>query len=309
MRIACAAALTALFVLVARASAVEWAPLTAGTGHWPSFDSLLGSELHQSSALSMRNEDHAPAMPLVFIQEAGDSAGGGDLASKSQNPISDLVSLPLQNNWDFGLNPGEQTRYIGNLQPVVPVKLNENWNLVNRVIVPFVNVPIGVDDRERGIGDMIGQFYFSPRNAGPLIWGVGPAVLFPTASDPVLGFGEWGAGVNAVALVSHGPIVAGALLFQIWSFEGSTEPFLFQPFFNYNLQHGWFINVSGEANADWSLPDESRWSFPLGAGLGRVFPVFGQPMNISVRFAPYLEQPPGGPDWQLRLAVTLLFPK
>lgn len=263
-----------------------------------------------TSHLDWRHLDSDETSLLTLVQQGEASGGGGgDLASKSQNPISDLVSLPLQNNWDFGVSPGNGSRYIGNLQPVVPVKLNEDWNLINRVIVPFVNVPITPEAQAHGIGDMVGQFYFSPRNSGKLIWGVGPAVMFPTASDPVLGFGQWGAGLNAVALLSDGPIVAGALIYQIWGVEGNTKPFLFQPFFNYNLPEGWFINVSGEANADWELASRNRWSFPLGAGVGRVFPVFGQPMNVMCRFAPYLEKPTGGPDWQFRFNVTLLFPK
>lgn len=126
---------------------------------------------------------------------SGGSGGGGDnLAQKSQNPISDLVSLPLQNNWDMGYNPDGRVRYLGNLQPVIPVKLNEDWNLINRFIVPFVNAPIGSDDRSDGIGDMTGQFFFSPRNSEKLIWGVGPSILFPTASMPPWDFRNGGQG-------------------------------------------------------------------------------------------------------------------
>lgn len=165
-------------------------------------------------------------IPLIFVQDAAESSSGGgegDLAAQSQNPISDLVSLPLQNNWDFNVQPAGRTRYIGNLQPVVPVKLNDDWNFISRAIVPFVNVPLDDDMRMHGIGDMLGQFYFSPRTSGPFIWGVGPAVLFPTASAPEFGFGEWGAGVNAVGLISTGPIVAGTLVYQIWGARGRYQ--------------------------------------------------------------------------------------
>jgi hypothetical protein len=242
-------------------------------------------------------------------EEGAEGGGGGDLASKSQNPVSDLVSLPLQNNFNYGLGPGSRPQYIGNLQPVVPVKLNEDWNLINRVIVPFVNTPVDGDLREHGIGDAVGQFFFSPRNAEELIWGVGPSVMFPTASDPTLGFQKWGAGVTAVALVSKKPIVAGVLVNQIWGESATTQPLLIQPFFNYNLPEGWFLLAGGEANADWQQPQDQRWSFVFGPGFGRVFPLFGQPINASLRFAPYLEKPTNGPDWQLRLQINLLFPK
>ena len=245
----------------------------------------------------------------IVRAQSEDGGGGSDLAAKSQNPVSDLVSLPLQNNFDYGLNPGNRVRYIGNLQPVVPVKLNDDWNLINRVIIPFENFPVGEDLREHGIGDMVGQFFFSPRTESPFIWGVGPSVLFPTASHPVLGGQEWGAGVTGVALISESPIVAGVLVNQLWSGKGTTKPFLAQPFFNYNLPQGWYLLAGGEATADWEQPEERRWNVVLGPGFGRVFPIFGQPINANVRFAPYLEKPPGGPDWQFRFQVNLLFPK
>jgi len=258
-----------------------------------------------------------PVLPVSYFQADGSSGAGGgsaagqggDLARKSQNPISDLVSLPLQSNFDIGFEPGNRTRYVGNLQPVVPVKLNEQWNLVNRIIVPFVNAPIGPDNRSDGIGDSIGQFFFSPRKPDRVIWGVGPVVLFPSATDSTLGVQEWGVGITGVALISEGPIVTGAVIHQIWSVDGATKPFFLQPFFNYNLSNGWFLSTSGEFIADWELPDSRRRSIILGGGIGRVFPVFGQPMNVSVRFAPYLERPQDGPDWQFRLQVVLLFPK
>jgi len=194
------------------------------------------------------------------VIRAQSESGSGDLASKSQNPISDLSSVPLQNNFDFGVDKSNRTRYVGNLQPVVPFKLNDDWNLIARTIVPFVNSPIGPDLRSDGIGDTTAQFFFAPSNPGKLIWGVGPSFILPTASDPTLGVQEWGAGVNAVALISENPIVAGVLFNQAYSFGGSTKPMLIQPFFNYNLPEGWFVSLSGEANADWEKTSQNRWS-------------------------------------------------
>jgi len=172
-----------------------------------------------------------------------------------------------------------------------------------------VNSPIGPDLRSDGIGDTTAQFFFAPSNPGKLIWGVGPSFILPTASDPTLGVQEWGAGVNAVALISENPIVAGVLFNQVYSFGGSTKPMLIQPFFNYNLPEGWFVSLSGEANADWEKTIQNRWSVLGGPGFGRVFPFLGQPMNVSTRFAPYLEKPTGGADWQFRFQAVLLFPR
>lgn len=197
---------------------------------------------------------------VMRAQSEDSDGGGGDLAAKSQNPISDLASIPLQNNFDFGYDPGNRTRDTGNLQPVIPLKLNEDWNLIARTITPFVNAPIGPDIRLDGIGDTTAQFFLSPREPNKVVWGVGPAFILPTASDPTLGVQEWGAGFNAVALVSESPVVAGVLFNQLYSFGGTTKPMLIQPFFNYNLPEGWFLSVSGEANADWEKPSSRRWS-------------------------------------------------
>ena len=274
------------------------------------------------------------AAPVVRGQSEDGGGGGGDLASKSQNPISDLVSLPFQANWNYGLDGeavggNDRTQFVGNLQPVVPVSLGEDWTLVNRIIIPFVNTPVGgfppalalpgtalpagfdaaFDDREHGLGDVIGQFFITPKTDGPLTIGLGPNFVAPTSDDRRLGAGLWGGGINGVALISEGPIVAGALVTQTWTEGGQTKPFLFQPFFNYNLPEGWFVSLSGEVNADWEQPRDSRFSIPFGPGVGRVFPILGQPVNANVRFAPYLDAPDGGPEWQFRFVFSMLFPK
>jgi len=256
-----------------------------------------------------------PKFPSGSFAQPGNAAGGdsggtsGDLASKSQDPVSDLVSVPYQSNFDFGIAPENRMGFVGKLQPVVPFKLNDDWNLISRVILPMVNAPVGPDLRSDGLGDSVFQFYLSPRDAERFVWGIGPNVLLPTASDRTLGFQEWGVGVNGVVLMNQKPVVTGVLVSQTWSVQGNTKPFQVQPFFNYNLPKGWFLSVSGEFNADWELPKPRRYLFPLGAGIGRVFPILGQPVSISARFAPYLEAPPDGPDWQFRLSMAFLFPK
>lgn len=299
-----------------------------GSDYPPLTQSVLGDEIRmlesriRQAYAELGDSDYYGEVKLVAWDQqssgsssatnssASSNAGGsGDLAAKSQNPVSDLVSLPLQSNFDFGNDPGNRTRYTGNLQPVIPFKVNDNWNLISRAIIPFVNVPFDGDMREHGIGDSLFQFYLSPRDATTFVWGLGPSFLAPTASDPRLGFQEWGVGVNGVVLLNKSPVLTGVLVSQVWSTEGTAKPFLVQPFFNYNFSKGWFFAASGELNADWEQPEDRRVSFPLGAGMGRIFPIFGQPVSVSTRFAPYLEKPPGGPDWQFRLSVTYLFPK
>jgi hypothetical protein len=246
---------------------------------------------------------------------ASAKSGAADATKKSQNPISDLVSLPFQSNWNFGNGDPEQTSFIGLLQPVIPMKVNKRWNLVTRPIIPLVNLPVGGVDREHGLGNITWQNFFVPVPAmpSPWTWGIGPSCVLPTASEPALGLQQWGMGVSGVIVYSKGPIVAGTLINQNYIEAGLSQPFLLQPFFNYNFEapalKGWFLGASGEFQGDWRAPDDQRWLSVLGIGPGRSIKLFGQPMIVSTRFAPYLDGPPEGPDWQFRLVVSMLFPK
>lgn len=234
---------------------------------------------------------------------------------QSQNPIADLASLPIQSNWSFGIGPDDRTQFVALVQPVIPLKLGERWNLITRPIMPFINSPIGADSVEHGLGDMQWQNFFVPVPDKPSswTWGVGPSFVLPTASDETLGLQRWGAGVSAVAVYANGPVVGGALINQNYIESGVSKPFLIQPFLNYNFDKGilnkFFLSASGEFQADWEKDDDERWLNVLGIGPGRIMNVMGQPLTVSTRFAPYLAAPDGGPDWQFRFQMNLLFPK
>ena len=156
--------------------------------------------------------------------------------------MADLISVPFQNNINFGVGPDDDVQYILNIQPVIPFKLTEDWNLISRTIVPLIYQPElapGVGD-VFGLGDIQQSLFLSPAKPGKLIWGVGPILQFPTATDDSLGQGKWGAGPTAVALTVHGPWVLGALINNVWSFAGDSDrkdvnQMLIQPFVNYNL--------------------------------------------------------------------------
>ncbi|QDS97569.1 hypothetical protein [Adhaeretor mobilis] len=250
------------------------------------------------------------ASAAVSHCSAEDSAG-----KQSQNPIADLVTLPIQNNWNFGNGPDDRTQFVSLVQPVIPLKLSDHWNLITRPIMPFVNSPIGTSDVSHGLGDMQWQNFFVPIPEEPSSWtyGAGPSFILPTASDETLGLQRWGAGVSGVAVYSKGPVVGGALINQNYVEDGVSKPFLLQPFFNYNFEEGLlnkcFISASGEFQADWEKSEEDRWLNVFGVGPGRIMSLMGQPMTMSTRFAPYLTAPEGGPKWQFRFQVNLLFPK
>ena len=239
-----------------------------------------------------------------------------ELAKASQNPVADLISLPLQNNTNFNFGPEEKTQNVLNIQPVWPFSLTENWNVITRTIIPVISQPrlAPGDERENGIGDTTFTAFLSPANSGKWIWGAGPVLLLPTATDEVLGSEKWGAGPSAVALTIRGPWVMGALFNQIWSFAGDgdradVDQMLLQPFVNYNLPDGWYLVSSPIITANWEADNDNTWTVPVGGGVGKIFRVGKQPMNAQIQGFYNVEKPVNGADWTLRLQLQFLFPK
>ncbi len=178
------------------------------------------------------------------------TADAASLAKKLSNPISSLISVPFQSNWEFGLGPAEETRYLLNFQPVIPFKLNEDWNLISRTIVPVLSQPplVSGGSATFGFSDFLASFFFSPAE-GEITWGVGPAFALPATADPFLGTGKWSLGPTGVVLKQSGPWTMGALANHLWSFAGSdargdvNQSFL-QPVLAYNTKNGVSFTVN-----------------------------------------------------------------
>ncbi len=267
-------------------------------------------------APSTAAESSAPVAQNAEGETAeGDAASTqADLARQSQNPIANLISVPFQNSTNFGVGEFDRTSNILNIQPVIPTSINENWVLINRTIIPLAYQPelaAGVGNTF-GLGDVIYQGFFSPKDSGSFTWGVGPAVVLPTATDEVLGSGKWSVGPAAVGLVTRGPIVAGALVNNVWSIAGDGDRanvslLTLQPFFNYNFAGGWYATTSPIINANWLATGE-KWTVPIGGGFGRVFPIGTQPVNLSLQGYWNAVRPEGAAEWTLRAQLTFLFP-
>ena len=247
-------------------------------------------------------------------KHSGRPSGGEDLAKASQNPIADLVSLPFQSNTNFNSGPFNRTQEIVNIQPVVPMHLNEDWNVISRTIVPLISQPDPLTNSStNGIGDITQSLFLSPSNPGKLIWGVGPVFTVPSASDPILGTGKVLFGPTAVFLTTPGHWVLGVLLNNQWSVGGNqlrptVNTGLAQPFVNYNLEHGWFLTTSPIITVNWLAAPGEQWTVPVGGGFGRVFRLGDQPINASIQAYYNAIRPTGASDWQLRTSVALLFP-
>jgi hypothetical protein len=238
-----------------------------------------------------------------------------NLAKQSQNPIATLINVPFQNNINFGIGPHDRTQNLLLIQPVIPISLGKNWNLISRTIAPVLYQPEVESNSggEFGLGDINESLFLSPKNPGKLIWGIGPIVQFPTATDNVLGTGKWEAGPTAVALTMPGQWVIGGLINNLWSFAGDNDRekvslLTFQYFINYNFSHGWFLTSSPLHTANWKADNNNRWTIPLGGGGGKIFHVGKQAINFTTQAFYNVEKPAGGPDWTLRIQLAFLFP-
>lgn len=247
---------------------------------------------------------------------AGEGPEGGDagLALQLSNPVAALISVPIQQNFDFGLGAdGRGWTSRTNLQPVVPFRLNDDWSLISRTILPVVGQD-GVTARgasQFGLGDTVQSLFLSPRRAGRLIWGAGPVFLLPTGTDRALGTGKWGIGPTAVVLrQSPNGVTVGMLANHIWSFAGSSSrtdvsATLLQPFATLTTRQATTFGFNLEAARDWK---SGQWIIPANLSVAQLVKLGPQLVQVGGGLRYYLESPSGGPDWGFRLSLTLLFP-
>ena len=314
---------------VGRGAHAEPTDLDAASVDWASASSLSLLEPLERPALA--DSAHLGVGLGAFIDEEkpADAAGGAsgtstsDLAKAAQNPVADMISLPFQNNTYFGIGPdGDDVANVLNIQPVYPINLSEQWNVITRTIVPIVYVPDltpGLPGQspggssEFGLGDIQFTAFLSPAKPKELIWGLGPVFRFPTATDELLGARKWSAGPSAVALRSHGHWTYGALAQNLWSFAGSGDQsvnqLLIQPFVNYNMADGWYLTSAPIITANWEVSSDDRWTVPIGGGIGKIFHLGHQPMNAQLQAFYNVETPDAGPEWTLRFQIQLLFPR
>ena len=241
------------------------------------------------------------------------------LAKAAQNPIADMISLPFQSNTNFDVGPLKKTQEILNIQPVYPVSLNSEWNLVTRTIMPVISQPAFTpsQDREFGLGDIQFSAFLSPKQATDgWVWGAGAIVQMNTATDDRLGQGAWGLGPTAVALHLGKTWVYGALANNVWSVSEddgrrSVNQMLVQPFINYNFPDipGRYLTFAPIITADWKADSDQRWVVPLGLGIGQIMRFGKQPVNLQAAAYYNVERPDNAARWQMRLFMQFMFPK
>lgn len=253
------------------------------------------------------------ATGTAAAQEPGAGHDATELSKASQNPVGDLISLPFQFNFNAGGGLEDRAFFNLNFQPVMPIKVTPDINLIARTIVPIVSIPGADGLRYSGFGDVQQQLFFTPSSPGKVIWGVGPAFSLPTATADAARTGTWAGGVDGVVLTMHGPWVVGGLLAQFWPMadeggEPETNQFVFQWFVNYNFGTGWAISTAPLITANWDADDGQHWTVPFGIGISKTTVFNGRPMTLGAQYYYNVERPDGAAATQLRLSVALLFP-
>jgi hypothetical protein len=275
----------------------------------PAFPATAQSDLQFNRQFTL-----APADQDASGATADSPDSPAELAKKLSNPVASLISVPIQNNWDFGIGPADAMKYTANIQPVIPVSISEDWNVIVRTILPviYAESPTGGSSTS-GLGDTTQSFFLSPKapTKGGWIWGAGPVFYWPTSTDDALGPGKVGAGPTAVLLKQEHGWTYGILANHIWSFAGQGDTpdinatFL-QPFLSYTTKTFTTFTLNTESTYDW---DNSQWTVPLNLMAAQLVKIGKMPVQFQVGGRYYAERPMNGPDWGLRFTVVFLFPK
>ena len=260
------------------------------------------------------NTGIASAFVALSITTSAHAADADELAKALSNPVAALISVPLQLNYDTGYAGGGE-RWTLNAQPVIPVDISKDWNLISRTIVPGIyQNDVGTVGSDSGLGDIVQSLFFSPKEptADGWILGAGPVLLLPTATDTRLGAEKWGLGPTGVALKqTKSGWTYGALVNHIWSFAGDhnradVNATFIQPFLAKSLGGGRTVSMNMENTYDW---ETKQWNAPVNLLYAKVTKIGSQLINLQGGVRGYVDSPPGGPDWGLRFAITFMFPK
>ena len=234
-----------------------------------------------------------------------------DLSKAAANPIANMISIPIQLNWNFGIGEYDRTQKVFNIQPVLPFRLNDKWNVINRIIIPIIGQPENAESGTSwGIGNTVISSFFVPESKGVFMWGIGSALNIPTSTAPEFGGNDFGIGPAVVMLVTPGHWVAGFTFNHTWSYRtDELNAFFAQYFVTYNFAKGWYVNSAPVITADYTAEDGEEWIVPFGGGGGKIVKAGNQPLNLQIGVYSNVIKPDNYASWQLRFQIVFLFPK
>jgi hypothetical protein len=256
------------------------------------------------------------AVPLLFAMSSPAAAQSDQaLAEQLSNPVASLISVPIQYNFDQNIGPAnEGRRHVINVQPVIPISLNQNWSIISRTILPIVaqdEIFPGANN-QFGLGDTVQSLFFSPKQpTNGIIWGVGPVALLPTGTETLLTGDKWGVGPTAVMLTQQSGWTVGILANHIWSFAGDesradVNATFLQPFITYTTADAWTFALNTESTYDWT---NEAWAVPINFNVSKLTKIGDQPVSLGAGVRYWAEGPDSGPEgWGARATLTFLFP-
>lgn len=244
----------------------------------------------------------------LFIASVSLSQKSDNIAKKLSNPLG-YISFPFQSNIDFNIPKHNGFKWTMNLLPIIPVELNKNLNVINRLVVPVISQKdIFKNTSQTGLGDILINSFLSPKSES-LVWGIGPTIYFPSGFPEELTSKKWAAGPDLVVMKTEGRLIIGALLFHIWSFGGNeSRPDFsytyFQPVSLYNFNDGWGIGLSAE------ISNEAKKKVTNGSVIfqgSKLMNISGQLVNFVLGPKYYFGNF-NKPEVGIRASVNLLFP-
>jgi hypothetical protein len=242
-----------------------------------------------------------------------------NLEKLARNPVGDAVKIPLAESINFDAGPHGRTSNSLQIQPTIPFPIAKDWLLIPRIIAtPAAYEPetSQASGGSTGLGDMVATFFLTPARTGMVVWGVGPSLLMPTATDTNTGAGKWGLGPSfALILQPHWGSI-GTAVENIWSLPGNSQrtpvnQLQIETSLSYDLPHGWYLLTAPTFSSDWTQSSGDRWLVPFGGGAGRTLAIAKKAVDWNIAVYSNAIRPVGQlyPKWQISLQCTLLYPR